>query len=431
LAPALKAFRQSLANTLREGGRGASGGRHRAQDALVVVQMALALVLLAGAGLVIRSMIKVSEVDPGFRPHGVLAFGLHAPVSVTASQDAVRAYMREVERKIAAVPGIEAVSLSWGAVPMEGDDEQLFWLDNEPKPASENEMHWSIRYIVGPGYLKTMGVPLLRGRFLADSDDEHAPRAVVIDDVFAHKFFGNEGPIGKRLHLDNFDDPAVIVGVVGHVNQWGLDSDATNSLRAETYQAMLQLSPMQLGLVPAGMGVFVRSSTDEGAAFKAIQHALAQMNHEQVAYEPQTMDSMIADSLAQRRFLMILLSVFAGIALLLASVGMYGVISYVVSQRTQEIGVRMALGADRNQVLRWVLGQGGRLAAIGAAAGLAAALAVTQVMARSSLLYGVRAYDPWTMSLVTVLLILVAIAACGVPAWRATRIDPMTALRNE
>jgi predicted permease len=431
LAPALKAFRQSLANTLREGGRGASGGRHRAQDALVVVQMALALVLLAGAGLVIRSMIKVSEVDPGFRPHGVLAFGLHAPVSVTASQDAVRAYMREVERKIAAVPGIEAVSLSWGAVPMEGDDEQLFWLDNEPKPASENEMHWSIRYIVGPGYLKTMGVPLLRGRFLADSDDEHAPRAVVIDDVFAHKFFGNEDPIGKRLHLDNFDDPAVIVGVVGHVNQWGLDSDATNSLRAETYQAMLQLSPMQLGLVPAGMGVFVRSSTDEGAAFKAIQHALAQMNHEQVAYEPQTMDSMIADSLAQRRFLMILLSVFAGIALLLASVGMYGVISYVVSQRTQEIGVRMALGADRNQVLRWVLGQGGRLAAIGAGAGLAAALAVTQVMARSSLLYGVRAYDPWTMSLVTVLLILVAIAACGVPAWRATRIDPMTALRNE
>ncbi len=431
LAPALKAFRQSLANTLREGGRGASGGRHRAQDALVVVQMALALVLLAGAGLVIRSMIKVSEVDPGFRPHGVLAFGLHAPVSVTASQDAVRAYMREVERKIAAVPGIEAVSLSWGAVPMEGDDEQLFWLDNEPKPASENEMHWSIRYIVGPGYLKTMGVPLLQGRFLADSDDEHAPRAVVIDDVFAHKFFGNEDPIGKRLHLDNFDDPAVIVGVVGHVNQWGLDSDATNSLRAETYQAMLQLSPMQLGLVPAGIGVFVRSSTDEGAAFKAIQHALAQMNHEQVAYEPQTMDSMIADSLAQRRFLMILLSVFAGIALLLASVGMYGVISYVVSQRTQEIGVRMALGADRNQVLRWVLGQGGRLAAIGAAAGLAAALAVTQVMARSSLLYGVRAYDPWTMSLVTVLLILVAIAACGVPAWRATRIDPMTALRNE
>jgi len=431
LAPALKAFRQSPANTLREGGRGSSGGRHRAQDALVVVQMALALVLLAGAGLVIRSMIKVSEVDPGFRPHGVLTFALHAPVSVAASEDGVRTYMREVERRVAAVPGIQAVSLSWGAVPMGDDDEQLFWLDNEPKPASENAMHWSIRYIVGPGYLKAMGVPLLRGRFLADSDDEHAPRAVVIDDVFAHKFFGDEDPIGRRLHLDEFDDPAIIVGVVGHVNQWGLDSDAINSLRAETYQSILQLSPVQLGLVPSGMGVFVRSNTGEGATFKAIQHALAQMNHEQVAYGPQTMDSVIADSLAERRFLMILLSVFAGIALLLASLGMYGVISYVVSQRTQEIGVRMALGANRNQVLGWVLGQGGRLAGIGAGVGLVAALAVTRVMARSSLLYGVRAYDPWTMSLVTVLLVLVAIAACGIPAWRATRIDPMTALRTE
>jgi predicted permease len=376
-------------------------------------------------------MIKVSDVDPGFRPHGVLTFGLHAPASVAASQDAVRAYLREVEQRMAAVPGVQAVSLSWGAVPMDYDDENLFWLDGEPKPANENAMHWSIRYIVGPGYLKAMGIPLLRGRFLADSDDQHAPRAVVIDDVFAHKFFGNEDPIGKRLHLDDFDDAAVIVGEVGHVNQWGLDSDETNSLRAETYQAVLQLSPVQLGMVPLGMGVFVHSNADSASAFNGIRAALEQMNHEQVAYELQTMDSMIADSLAARRFSMILLSVFAGIALLLASVGMYGVISYVVSQRTQEIGVRMALGADRRNVLRWVLGQGGRLAAIGAGTGLAAALALTQVMARSSLLYGVRAYDPWTMSLVTALLMLVALAATAVPAWRAMRIDPMAALRNE
>jgi predicted permease len=431
LAPALKAFRQSLANTLREGGRGASGSRHRAQDALVIVQMAMALVLLAGAGLVIRSMMKISDVDPGFRPHGVLTFGLHAPASVAAGQDTVRAYLREVEQRMAAVPRVQAVSLSWGAVPMDSDDENLFWLDGEPKPANENAMHWSIRYIVSPGYLKAMGIPLLRGRFLADSDDQHAPRAVVIDDVFAHKFFGNEDPIGKRLHLDDFDDPAVIVGEVGHVNQWGLDSDETNSLRAETYQAILQLSPVQLGMVPLGMGVFVHSNADSASAFNGIRAALEQMNHEQVAYELQTMDSMIADSLAARRFSMILLSVFAGIALLLASVGMYGVISYVVSQRTQEIGVRMALGADRRNVLRWVLGQGGRLAAIGAGTGLAAALALTQVMARSSLLYGVRAYDPWTMSLVTALLMLVALAATAVPVWRAMRIDPMAALRNE
>jgi ABC-type antimicrobial peptide transport system permease subunit len=238
-------------------------------------------------------------------------------------------------------------------------------------------------------------------------------------------------PIGKRLHLEDFDDPAVIVGVVGHVNQWGLDSDASNSLRAETYQAMLQLPPVQLGLVPSGMAVFVRSNADSASTFKSIQSALAQMSHEQVAYEPQTIDSTIAKSLAERRFLMVLLSVFAAVALLVASIGMYGVISYVVSQRTQEIGVRMALGADRGIVLRWVLGQGGKLAAIGAAAGLAAALALTHFIAASSVLYGVPAYDPWTMGLVTALLICVSLAACLAPARRATRIDPMTALRNE
>jgi predicted permease len=431
LAPALKAFRQSLANTLREGGRGSSGGRHRTQDLLVVLQMAMALVLLAGAGLVIRSMMKLSEVDPGFRPHGVMSFGLQAPASVLTNLDSVRAYLREAERTIEATPGVNATSMLWGAMPMGDDDENLFWLDGEPKPANENAMHWSLKYIVGPGYLKVMGIPLLRGRFLAESDDEHAPRVVVIDDVFAHKFFGNNDPIGRRLHLENFDDPAVIVGVVGHVNQWGLDSDATNSLRAETYESLLQLPEVQLKLVPMGMDVLVQTGTDAGSAFRAIQASLARMNREQAAYEPQTMDSKIADSLAGRRFSMILLSVFAGIALLLASVGMYGVISYVVSQRTQEIGVRMALGADRRNVLRWVLSQGGRLAMIGAGVGLVAALGVTQVMARSSLLYGVRAYDPWTMACVTAVLMLVAIVACGIPAWRATRIDPMTALRNE
>jgi predicted permease len=431
LAPALRAFRQSPVRTLKEGGRGGSETRHRTQDALVILQMALALVLLAGAGLVIRSMMKLSDVDPGFRAQNVLTFGVQAPPAVTANLDTVRAYLHEVERRISETPGVEAASLSWAALPLQSDDEQLFWLDNEPKPANENAMHWSIRYIVGPGYLKAMSIPLLRGRFLAESDDEHAPRALVVDDVFAHKFFGNEDPIGKRVHMDGFDDPAVIVGVVGHVNQWGLDSDATNSLRAETYQAMLQLPDAQLGLVPLGMDVVVRSRTDGASAFKSIQGELARMNHEQVAYNFETMDSVIADSLASRRFSMILLSVFAGIALLLASVGMYGVISYVVSQRTQEIGIRMALGADRRDVLRWVVGQGGRLAMIGAVAGLMAALALTQVMAHSALLYGVHAYDPWTMACVTALLILVALGACYVPARRATQVDPMKALRAE
>jgi predicted permease len=431
LAPALKAFKQSLVATLREGGRGASETRHRAQDALVILQMALALVLLAGAGLVIRSMMKLGQVDPGFQARNVFVFGLQAPPSAASSVDAARAYLRQAQQTIATTPGVEAVAQSWGALPLDSDDEQLFWLDNEPKPANQNAMHWSIRYIVGPGYLKAMGIPLLRGRFLAEGDDEHAPRTVVVDDVFARKFFGREDPIGKRIHLEQFDDPALIVGVVGHVNQWGLDSDAANSLRAETYQALLQLPPDRLDLVPLGMDVVVRSRAGGVSTFNSIQAKLARMNHEQVAYNFETMDSVIADTLASRRFSMILLSVFAGMALLLASVGMYGVISYVVSQRTQEIGIRMALGADRGNVLRWVVRQGGRLALIGAVAGLVAALALTQVMTHSSLLYGVRAYDPWTLALVTALLVFVALAACYVPARRATRVDPMKALRAE
>jgi predicted permease len=433
LAPALRIFRQNLQDTLKEGSRGAGGARQRAQSWLVVFQMATTLVLLAGAGLMIRSLMKLSEIDIGFRARGVLTFGLQpSPAMIGSSPEALRAYLREANARIAAAPGVDAVSFSWAALPMLSDDEQLFWLDGEPKPQNADGMHWAIRYIVEPGYLHAMGLRLLKGRFLASSDDEHAPRAVVIDEVFARKFFGNDEPIGKRVHLEQFDDPALVVGVVGHVNQWGLDNDAAHSLRAEVYQAMMQLPEVQLRLVMMGMDTIVHSKYDANLTFRSVQNAIARMNHEQVVYEPQTMESVIADTLTGRRFTMILLAVFAGTALLLASIGMYGVISYLVAQRAREIGVRMALGADRRDVFRWVLTRGGRLALFGAVAGILAALALTQVIARfSSLLYGVHAYDPWTMVGVTLLMMMVALAACYLPARRATRIDPMQVLRSE
>lgn len=434
LMPCFKVFRQNLQDTLKDGGRGVGATRAGAQNWLVVFQMATTLVLLVGAGLMIRSLAKLSEVNTGFRPQGVLTFGLQpSSAMIGASPEAARAYLREANARIAAVPGIDAVSFSWAALPMQSDDEQLFWLDGEPKPQSQNAMHWAIRYIVEPGYLKAMGIPLLKGRFLAASDDEHAPRTVVIDDVFAQKFFGNEDPIGKRVFLEQLEnEPATVVGVVGHVNQWGLDNDAVNPLRAESYQAMMQLPEQQLGLVLMGMDVVVHSKYGGDASFQSIHNAVTQMNHEQVVYNPETMESVIADTLAGRRFSMILLAVFAGMALLLASIGMYGVISYLVAQRAREIGVRMALGADRRDVFRWVLTRGGRLAVFGAVAGILAALALTQVIARfSSLLYGVHAYDPWTLAGVTVLMMLVALAACYLPARRATRIDPMQVLRSE
>lgn len=431
-APALRMFKRNVQSTLRSGSRSIGGANHRMQDSLVILQMALALVLLIGAGLMIRSMVKLSNVDPGFRSRGVLTFGLEAPPAMTgAGTDAARAYLREAQRRIAMTPDVEAVSFSWAALPMMSDDEQSFWLDGEPKPANQNAMRSSIRYLVGSDYLRVMGIPLLRGRFLSETDDERAPRVIVVDDVFAKKFFGDADPIGKRIHLDQFSDMATIVGVVGHVNQWGLDNDVVNPLRAETYQSLMQLPEVQLSLVVLGMDALARSKSGAVPSFKSIESSVTQMNHEQVVYNPEAMDEVVSDTLASRRFAMTLLAVFAGTALLLASIGMYGVISYLVGQRERDIGIRMALGANRRDVLRWVLRRGSRLTLIGASCGLLAAVCVSQTIARSSLLYGVRPYDPWTFIGVTTLMMGVALFACYLPARRATRIDPMKALRAE
>ncbi|MGA2537317.1 MAG: ABC transporter permease [Terracidiphilus sp.] len=434
LLPAWKASRQKLNETLKEGSRSVSGSRHRTQGLLVIFETAMALVLLAGAGLMIRSMIAFSSVDPGFNPQGITTFSLAAPPSMsTASPDAVRAYYREVDRRILAVLGVQGISMMNGSLPMTGsDDESLFWLENEPKPASTNDMHWALNYVVEPDYLKMMGIPLLRGRFFTDADKQHAPIVAVVDEVFAHKYFGDENPVGRHINLDGYSEKATIVGVAGHVMQWGLDNDANFSLHAQIYLPFWQTDDdgmsFQNGL---GTDVVIRSRGDSASTMTDIQHALSAMNQQQVVYLASTMNQLIADSLAARRFSMILLAAFAALALLLATVGIYGVISYLVSQRTQEIGIRMALGADRGHVLRWVFGQGGRLALIGVGIGLVAALALTQLMTISSMIFGVHAYDPWTLSGVTLLLVTVALAACYIPARRAMHIDPMRALRTE
>lgn len=430
LTPALKAFRPDVHERLKEGGRGASGSRHRTQGVFVVVEMALAVVLLIGAGLTIRSLMRLWSVDPGFNPHNVLTFGLSLPPAMmNAKPEAIRAAFREFDAKIASLPGVHGVSQTWGAIPFSGDDEQLFWLEGQAKPTNENDMNWAIDYIVEPDYLQAMGIPLQRGRFFTAQDDEHSPLVVVIDDVFAQKYFPHQDAVGKHIHVRVSNQLAEIVGVVGHAKQWGLDADDRQTLRSELYLPCMQMPNDFIAMSPSGSTVVVRSEQASTGLADAVRHLSAEMSNQQVIFGVQTMDSLISQSLASRQFSMILLIVFASLALMLASVGIYGVISYVVAQRAHEIGLRMALGARPLDILGLILSGGGKLAIAGIAAGLAAALGLTRLMA--SLLYGVSTADPPTFAAGAMLLLLVALTACYVPARRATKVDPAVALRCE
>jgi predicted permease len=428
LAPALKMSRWRLSETLKEGGRGASSARGRAQGIMVAVEMALAVVLLIGAGLMIRSLSALWNVDPGFRSDNVLTFSLSlSPSMRTASPKATRAALRELSDQIASSPGVRAVSFSAGAIPLAGEDDLFFWIDGQPKPASQSEMSMALVYRVEPGYLTAMGIPLKQGRFFTDQDDERSQSVVVIDEVFARKHFGDADPVGKRIRQDG-QDPQQIIGVVGHVRQWSIDADNEQTLQAQLYEPFRQFSDNSMNGLAAGLGVVTRF---EGASapFESIRRVAQSQSKQNAISRPQTMNEVIASSLAQQRFLMILLDSFAVTALLLASLGLYGVISYLVGQRTHELGIRLALGAQRRDVLRLVLSHGMKMALGGVALGLVAALGLTRLL--SGMLYGVSATDPITFTVIAVILTGVALLACFVPARRATKVDPLVALRYE
>jgi predicted permease len=281
-----------------------------------------------------------------------------------------------------------------------------------------------------------LNIPLHRGRFFNEHDDERAPAVAIVDEEFVHKFFSGENVIGKRVHMSHLDmggDGKLfeIVGVVGHVNQWGLDSDFNQELRAQIYLSCLQMPDDYISGVPGGGGTMlaIRSALPTEQLVDALRRTSREINSDQAIYNVQTMDGVISASLAARRFSMILLASFAGLALLLSSIGIYGVISYVVGQKTREIGLRMALGASRSAVLRMILSQGGKLAAAGVIIGLGASFVLTRSM--EAMLFGVSASDPFTFVAVATLLTAVALAACYIPARRAMRVDPMVALRHE
>jgi predicted permease len=433
LAPALKTSQRRLSETLKEGARAAGGGRGRAHGVLVALEMALALVLLIGAGLMIRSLNALWKVNPGFRPDNLLTFQLNFPPSIStgrsAGPDAIRAHMRELSDKLSALPGVRAASFSAGAVPLLWEDDWFFWIDGKPKPASQSEMNMALMYIVEPGYLTTMGIPLRQGRFFTDQDNERSSNVAVIDEALAKKYFGAENPIGKRIHLGNDEDSLQIVGVVGHVKQWDLGPDERQPLQAQLYIPFRAMSDNILREGISGVNVVMRSDGAGLALWDSIRGAVQSHNSQNIITRPQTMNEVIAGTLARRRFSMTLLNAFAVVALLLASVGLYGVISYLVGQRTHELGVRIALGAGRRAVLRLVINHGMKMALGGVAIGLIAAFGLTRLMA--NMLYGVSPTDPVTFAAIALLLAAVAMAACLVPAWRATKVDPLVALRHE
>jgi predicted permease len=304
-----------------------------------------------------------------------------------------------------------------------------FWIEGQPKPANLQEMPQAMFYLVEAGFQQAMGVTLERGRFITPQDDEHAPVVVDIDDVFAHTYFPNENPIGKHINLAGFNVLAEIVGVVGHVKQWGLDADAKSAIEAQFDYPFMQLPEKLMPLAADAVAVVLRTEGDPTAVMSSVRRAVEEIDPREVVYNVQTMNEVVSNSFAARRLSMILLGVFAALALLLACVGIYGVISYLVGQRTHEIGVRIALGAQRSDVLRLVIGHGARMALLGVAIGVGTALGLTRLMANQ--LFGVSAHDPLTFAGVAMLLTLVAIAACYVPARRAMRVDPMIALRHE
>ena len=435
LAPALKLRTVNLVGALKEVGRSIAGSRSRTQRAFVIAEMALALVLLVGAGLMVRTLFVLWQLDPGFNPRAVMTFSIAPQASlVKESPAAIRAFLHQVHDQLASTPGVKAVSLSAASSPMENDYDWRIWFAGRPKLAHPSELPMSLVYVVEPDYLKTFQISLKRGRFLTASDSERSPAVVVIDESLAHKYFPGQDPIGRYLDLDN--DPEQpnrrptprIVGVVGHVNQWGLD-DTARPLHAQIYLPLDQMPEHDVSSMAQRVEAFVRGDGSAMPDFEMLRRRLESLNHDMVAFEGRPMEQLVLDSIASQRFSMTLLGVFAGLALLLAGIGIYGVLSYLVGQRTREIGIRIALGAARRDVLRMILTDGAWMTFTGIGIGIAAALGLTQLM--SSMLFGVKPTDSATFFLVVLTLCLIAAVACYVPARRAMKIDPLIALREE
>jgi putative ABC transport system permease protein len=425
LAPALQTSRTNLQETLKDGSRSGTSdmaGR-TVRRALVVAEVALSLTLLVGAGLLIRSVAKLQGVDPGFEPKNVLTFNLALPAVKYQSDTSQILFTNQLLPQLNAIPGVRAAGVT-SVLPFSGGwSTSTLKVDGIVIPEGQNGPWGDIR-VVSPRYFEALRIPLKRGRLMNDQDRQGAPLVVVIDEQFVKKYFANTDPIGKRMTFagspSNAPDSTwmTVIGVVGHAAHEGLDADP----RIQYY-----LPAAQAG--GRFMSVAVSTKGDPNGVVAAVRNAVHSVDAGLPIAQVNTMEKLVEASVGQRRLSMILLGLFSGIALLLASIGIYGVMSYSVAQRSRELGIRMALGAERGRVLRLVVGQGMGLAAIGVVIGLVAAFALTRFLAAQ--LYGVGATDPVTFGTVAGLLVGVALLASLLPAMRATRVDPVVALRDE
>lgn len=436
LAPAWRLTKSAIGSALTESSRRVAGSRSRVQSMFVVGEMAMALVLLIAAGLMVRSLVELWHVNPGFNPHDVLTFELSGPQSYkNQSPDAIRAAYRQIHDKLASVPGVESVSYSFGAHPMGSDDEDYFSIVGKPRPTHQNDFPMTIEYDVEADYFKVMQIQLKRGRLFTPADNEHASPVVVIDESFAQKYFPDSDPLGQYLDfntnpadLDKIPNPQII-GVVAHINQWGLATDAGAPLHAQVYFPFSQVPDSVIKRIGLGSDVFMRLHGSVASVLPAVRSRVLEFNGELVIHNVEGMEKTVADTIASERFSMALLGIFAALALALAAIGIYGVLSYMVGQRTREIGVRMALGAQQLDVLRLVMKDGAQMTLVGLAIGLVGALWVTRLM--RSMLFGVKPSDPLTFIAVAAILGVIAMLACYVPARRAMKVDPIEALRQE
>jgi len=430
LTPALQTAKFDLQDALREGSLRATGGRRgrRLRGALVVSEVALSLVLLVGAGLLVKSFWRLTRVEPGFDPQNVLTLRLRLPDARYPEAAQSIAFLTEVRRRVGALPGVRLVSITSG-FPLGRSDDSDYTVEGQPEPRRSGDWSSAHRLSVDEHYHQALGIQLLAGRHFTPHDAAGAAPVVIVDEDFVRKNFKGAAPaevLGRRLRFGGDEEPwREVVGVVRHVRQ---DGPETTS-RTQIYRPWTQVNPKWLAQNARAMDLVIKSSVEPRSLVGAVRREVQGVDRDQPLGNVRTLEELLERSVAPRRFNLVVLGIFALLALLLGAVGLYGVLSYVVTQRTREIGVRVALGAQRQDVLRLVIRQGLALASAGVALGLLAAFALTRLM--ESLLFGVSALDPPTFAGVAALLLLVGLLACYLPARRATKVDPLVALRYE